>query len=179
MSKAKKPIRVSHPELVKALKERRWRHEDAADFLGMDIRFFRAILYGTKVQPELNHNQERKLFELTRKTTDELFPKKAPGLSLKSMSTDDLAAAGVRCRCDETEADQVESLVAAHQVLMSCLERLTERQAEAVRLRFGIDDGTLRTYEQVGELLGIKHQAVSQLVAKAKKRMQKHLLADS
>lgn len=42
-----------------------------------------------------------------------------------------------------------------------------ERARQALVLRYGLEDGMVRTYEEVGQLLGVTRQRVGQLVLKA------------
>ena len=49
------------------------------------------------------------------------------------------------------------------QTLESLLERLTERQQQVLRLRFGMDDGVVRSLEQTGAELGISKERARQL----------------
>lgn len=49
------------------------------------------------------------------------------------------------------------------QLLDSLLGKLTERQQQVLRLRFGMDDGCLRSLEQTGQELGISKERARQL----------------
>jgi RNA polymerase primary sigma factor len=46
------------------------------------------------------------------------------------------------------------------------LEELTERERQVVRLRFGLDDGQIRTLEEVGREFGVTRERVRQIEAK-------------
>ncbi len=46
------------------------------------------------------------------------------------------------------------------------LEELTERERQVVRLRFGLDDGQIRTLEEVGKEFGVTRERVRQIEAK-------------
>ena len=51
--------------------------------------------------------------------------------------------------------------------LNKLLESLTEREAEVLRLRFGLTDGKTRTLEEVAEILGVSRERVHQIEHKA------------
>jgi len=51
---------------------------------------------------------------------------------------------------------------AVHRALLE----LTDREQEVVRLRFGLDDGRIRTLEEVGQLLGVTRERVRQIEMK-------------
>jgi RNA polymerase primary sigma factor len=46
------------------------------------------------------------------------------------------------------------------------LEELTERERQVVRLRFGLDDGQIRTLEEVGKEFGVTRERIRQIEAK-------------
>ena len=46
------------------------------------------------------------------------------------------------------------------------LEELTEREQQVVRLRFGLDDGQIRTLEEVGREFGVTRERIRQIEAK-------------
>lgn len=51
--------------------------------------------------------------------------------------------------------------------LNKLLERCTEREAEVLRLRFGLTDGKTRTLEEVAEIFGVSRERVRQIEHKA------------
>ena len=60
---------------------------------------------------------------------------------------------------DETSLESLQSQVT------SALATLTEREAEAIELRFGLDDGTSKTLKEAGAVMGISESRVRQLEA--------------
>jgi RNA polymerase primary sigma factor len=46
------------------------------------------------------------------------------------------------------------------------LEELTDRERAVVRLRFGLDDGQIRTLEEVGREFGVTRERIRQIEAK-------------
>ncbi|MEJ2665668.1 MAG: sigma-70 family RNA polymerase sigma factor [Deinococcales bacterium] len=56
--------------------------------------------------------------------------------------------------------------------LSQLLSRLSEREAEVLRLRFGLVDGQQHTLEDIGRLYGITREAVRQAEARALRKLQ-------
>ena len=53
------------------------------------------------------------------------------------------------------------------------LSRLTQRQRQVLRLRFGMDDGVCHSLESIGRLLGISKERARQIENEAVKKLQK------
>jgi RNA polymerase primary sigma factor len=69
------------------------------------------------------------------------------------------------------DAEAIEPSDAAARALLSeavgeALDELTERERQVVRLRFGLDDGQVRTLEEVGREFGVTRERVRQIEAK-------------
>ncbi|MBR6761010.1 MAG: RNA polymerase sigma factor RpoD [Oscillospiraceae bacterium] len=56
--------------------------------------------------------------------------------------------------------------------LNEVLGTLTEREAMVLRLRFGLDDGRARTLEEVGKAFDVTHERISQIEAKALRKLR-------
>ena len=52
------------------------------------------------------------------------------------------------------------------------LGTLTEREEKVLRLRFGLDDGTPRTLEEVGTMFGVTRERIRQIEAKALRKLR-------
>ena len=85
---------------------------------------------------------------------------------------------------DDRMADPAEAI--AHSMLQKTLDQLldtlTEREAQVLRLRFGLTDGKSRTLEEVGDEFGVTRERIRQIENKALRKL-KHpsrakLLAD-
>lgn len=56
--------------------------------------------------------------------------------------------------------------------VMTLLNRLTEREKTVIEYRFGLRDGTRRTLEEIGEILGVTRERVRQIESKALRRLK-------
>ncbi|MCH8275417.1 MAG: sigma-70 family RNA polymerase sigma factor [Armatimonadetes bacterium] len=68
-------------------------------------------------------------------------------------------------------ADVTTNLI-KHQEMDSILGRLTSRERDVVRLRFGLDDGRPRTLEEVGSALNVTRERVRQIELRAMKKLR-------
>ncbi len=56
--------------------------------------------------------------------------------------------------------------VMLNEAVKKALSELSEREQEVVRLRFGLDDGQMRTLEEVGRVFGVTRERIRQIEAK-------------
>ena len=68
-------------------------------------------------------------------------------------------------------ADEVASLL-LHEQLDEALDRLPAREAQILRLRYGLEDGRVYTLEEVGQTIGVTRERVRQLEAQALNRLR-------
>ena len=54
----------------------------------------------------------------------------------------------------------------AGEAVKRALGELTDREQEVVRLRFGLDDGRIRTLEEVGQIFGVTRERIRQIEMK-------------
>ena len=52
------------------------------------------------------------------------------------------------------------------------LETLSDREQIVIKLRFGLDDGTPRSLEEIGRILGVTRERVRQVEEKALKKLR-------
>ena len=70
---------------------------------------------------------------------------------------------------DKYEVTSIESLEAQ---IEEVLRTLSQREIQAVRLRFGLDDGRSRTLKEAGQALGLSAERVRQLEAAALNKLR-------
>lgn len=56
--------------------------------------------------------------------------------------------------------------------LFEVLESLTDREQKVLRLRFGLDDGKIRTLEEVGQVFDVTRERIRQIEAKALRKLR-------
>jgi RNA polymerase primary sigma factor len=70
----------------------------------------------------------------------------------------------------EDQSAEVPADAATRMLLNEAVQRalgeLTEREQEVVRLRFGLDDGRVRTLEEVGQIFGVTRERIRQIEMK-------------
>jgi RNA polymerase primary sigma factor len=59
------------------------------------------------------------------------------------------------------------------QAVKEALEQLSPREQEVVRLRFGLDDGKIRTLEEVGKEFGVTRERVRQIESKTLAKLRR------
>jgi RNA polymerase primary sigma factor len=59
-----------------------------------------------------------------------------------------------------------------HEQIRSMLGELSEREAGVVRLRFGLDDGRIRTLDEVGRVYGVTRERIRQIEAKTMTKLR-------
>lgn len=67
--------------------------------------------------------------------------------------------------------EKVEAVL-LHEAIEEVLSTLTEREEKVIRLRFGLDDSTPRTLEEVGHEFGITRERIRQIESKALRKLR-------
>lgn len=75
---------------------------------------------------------------------------------------------------DNTTANPFEEVsgIMLRETIEELLGTLNEREAQVIRLRFGIGDNRSRTLEEVGEIFGVTRERIRQIEAKAIRKMR-------
>ncbi len=67
--------------------------------------------------------------------------------------------------------------VLLNEAVQRVLLELSEREQEVVRLRFGLEDGRIRTLEEVGKIFGVTRERVRQIETKTLAKLRQPILA--
>ena len=57
-------------------------------------------------------------------------------------------------------------------IIKDALDTLTDREKQVLKLRFGLEDGTSRTLEEVGNIFGVTRERIRQIEAKALRKLK-------
>ena len=77
---------------------------------------------------------------------------------------------------DDRDRYKVASIEALGAQIDGVIETLTEREQQAMRLRFGLTDGRSRTLEEAGQVMGVTGERVRQLEAIALEKLREPTL---
>lgn len=73
---------------------------------------------------------------------------------------------------DATSPEEHASYELLKEQLEQVLDTLTDREENVLRLRFGLDDGRVRTLEEVGKVFGVTRERIRQIEAKALRKLK-------
>src|SRR5690554_5521324 len=73
---------------------------------------------------------------------------------------------------EATAPDEAAAFTMLQEQLGEVLESLTPREQQVLRLRFGLDDGRVRTLEEVGQVFGVTRERIRQIEAKALRKLR-------
>eukprot|EP00184_Porphyridium_aerugineum_P006107 CAMPEP_0184697032 /NCGR_PEP_ID=MMETSP0313-20130426/4147_1 /TAXON_ID=2792 /ORGANISM="Porphyridium aerugineum, Strain SAG 1380-2" /LENGTH=456 /DNA_ID=CAMNT_0027155793 /DNA_START=254 /DNA_END=1624 /DNA_ORIENTATION=- len=76
----------------------------------------------------------------------------------------------IECERDTPEQDVMKNLL--REDLEAVLETLTPRERDVVRMRFGFDDGKMKTLEQIGSMFSVTRERIRQIEAKALRKLR-------
>lgn len=72
---------------------------------------------------------------------------------------------------DKSIEDQV-AVQDLNRIILEILGTLSEREADVIRMRYGLDDGRVKTLEEVGKFYGVTRERIRQIEAKALRKMR-------
>ena len=73
---------------------------------------------------------------------------------------------------DAPAPEEAASSTLLSEQLKDVLETLTPREARVLKLRFGLDDGRMRTLEEVGKEFNVTRERIRQIEAKALRKLR-------
>ena len=71
----------------------------------------------------------------------------------------------------ETPEDQVSNNL-LHEDLESVLDTLSPRERDVLKLRYGLDDGRMKTLEEIGQIFNVTRERIRQIEAKALRKLR-------
>jgi RNA polymerase sigma factor (sigma-70 family) len=164
--------RAKQGDLMEALDKREWSQRRGAEFLGIDQSVFGRLINLKWVPEEFSLELEIKLYELTGKTPEELFPEWARQKDFLEMSKVSrktlevtpvmLQAAGAIPRLLPSP-EEVFCKQDVQRVINEVLITLSPREEKVVR-RHVMGDETL---DEIGEDMSLSGEAVRQICEKA------------
>lgn len=123
---------------------------------------------------------EKKLFELTGKTLDELFPQDIRDnveflASPKTIELDaTISGVGIGhvrpLALPGADAAAIQS--EARDAIAGALKTLSSREREIIKLRFGLDGDEPKTLEECGKVFGVTKDRIRQIEAKGLRKLQ-------
>lgn len=170
--------RVHQGDLAKALEERGWTYQNAADFLSVTYsRFSNLICLRFKELPKdfihkFTREQEQKLLELTGKLPEDLWPEwlQDQDLTKKQVFLDAspkmLHSSGMLQLSSPTPDDAFER-EELRNLVHEALKTLTPREEQIMRLRFGLDGDAPKTFDEIGRIIGVHSSRIQQIYFKA------------
>jgi len=110
--------------------------------------------------------------EIQRISQDTISLQQPIGTSNEEFSLSDL----VEDQTAEVPLDAATRLM-LNEAVQHALHELSRREQEVVRLRFGLDDGRIRTLEEVGQIFGVTRERVRQIEMKTLAKLRQPALA--
>ncbi len=106
---------------------------------------------------------------------DDVFPEiqKPHGIKLISLDDDNLDEDLIRVDGDQEQRIGYEEL---RQMANEALSILSDRYADIIRMRFGIDDGDERTQNEIGNDQGVTGKRIHQIETEAMRRMRTYFI---
>ena len=164
--------RIKQGDIYSALEGRGWSVRQAAEFVGVNSKNFYDMMNLKRV-PSLTLEQELKMFELTGKTMEELFPQefreqeflcgKRVFTALGRCDPQQLASSGMRCLSAPLSTSEEDLLDAAQ----SFLSKLADFEREVLEMRI---DG--KTFGEISEILGFNERYVKLILQRVRTRLR-------
>jgi len=157
--------KLRHGDLSQAMQKRGWNQRQTAEFLGISKSHYGRLVSMRVFPDRSNLELEKRLFELTGKTSEELFPKefrtreflesRRTFRQIRDCSPAMLTSSGIRCLPAIT--DRQEEL--AVEIMTTATKKLSDRELYVFRRRF--IDGEAR--EMVATQMSVSERRVRQI----------------
>jgi len=135
------------------------------DTINMVIRVERQLLQDLGREPRVEEVARRT--ELTAERVREILRVSQETISLEApMGTDDFSLSDLIEDQDAVAPAEAAARSMLNEAVNAALHELSEREQRVVRLRFGLDDGQMRTLEEVGREFGVTRERVRQIESK-------------
>lgn len=170
-------VRLQQGDIVEALEKRGWTQKQGADFLGLSPIRFNALINLRWIPKNFSPELTIKLYELTGKTAEELFPEWArqqnflelPKVARKMMEVGPHMLNGAGTFYLPPGPEEVFSQEQVMKRLNEMLLRLSPRNEKIIKMLFF--EGM--SFDQVGEHFGITADRVRLLKEKSLRRLRK------
>ncbi len=135
------------------------------DTINMVIRVERQLLQDLGREPRVEEVARRT--ELTAERVREILRVSQETISLEApMGTDDFSLSDLIEDQAAVAPAEAAARTMLNEAVNAALHELSEREQRVVRLRFGLDDGQMRTLEEVGREFGVTRERVRQIESK-------------
>jgi RNA polymerase primary sigma factor len=135
------------------------------DTINMVIRVERQLLQDLGREPTVEEVAERT--ELTASRVREILRVSQETISLEApMGTDDFSLSDLIEDQEAVAPAEAAARTMLNEAVNAALCELSEREQRVVRLRFGLEDGQMRTLEEVGREFGVTRERVRQIESK-------------
>ncbi|MDQ6783415.1 MAG: RNA polymerase sigma factor RpoD [Actinomycetota bacterium] len=135
------------------------------DTINMVIQVERQLLQDLGREPTVEEVAKRT--ELTAERVREILRVSQETISLEApMGTDDFSLSDLIEDQDAVAPAEAAARTMLNEAVNAALCELSEREQRVVRLRFGLDDGHMRTLEEVGREFGVTRERVRQIESK-------------
>lgn len=156
--------------------------DDQARTIRVPVHMAESINKVKRAQAEFLQKNDRaatveeiaEMLELTSEKVVEILNVSRDTVSLESpVGDEDDSSLGdfIKDEANKSPFEEVASIM-LKETIAEMLEGLTEREAEVIKLRFGLNGGRPHTLEEVGAMFGVTRERIRQIEAKAIRKMK-------
>ncbi len=135
-------------------------------------RFQRQLTLELNREPTIEELAEK--IELTPDKVREIIKIDVDPISLEKPTREDEDSTVADFIKDESTLSPEEYAIneVLKDIISDALNTLTDREKQVLKLRFGLEDGTSRTLEEVGNIFGVTRERIRQIEAKALRKLK-------